>query len=281
MSRLDKLMFWKKKKKLPFEYKAMIFVPSVDSMQAQLTVETKLIRDKTDHLLYLVDTDTSGDVFKELFPGENKKIFENTELATLKSSLKKKGVALGKLTSKSVENPLNLKKEISQLKVLIQQYEEPGGTFVIQNGAGEKIIYYLRKSSGLSPIHFDIHSNLAYSPTEKQSKDAFNAWKTKFENLKSNPPMPFEKITAAISGLVLAVLVIVLSILVWNWYLHESDWDQMKIDQKYICDTTALDKQNEIISTNAETSNYLNEFAKQQFDLGTNNVQSPQTDTIG
>lgn len=271
---------FKKKKKLPFEYRALVFVPSIDSMQAQTSVETVLFRDPKDQLLYIVDTQTKGELFKELFPGENKKTFADEELPNIKKQLEKKKIKLKELKPNSTENPLNLKKEISQLEEILKKYNEPQGSFVIQAATGEKSIYYIRKSTGNFALHWDIHNNTAFSPTERNSRDLFNAWKTKYENLKKDERAPFEKVTQAIAAIVLAVLIIVLGLLVWNWLQSDLEEQKMRQTQAYICQEEGIKKFNEILKTNEETSNLLNDFTKNVLGEGTPNKPNIPTEEI-
>ena len=269
-----------KKKKNAFDYKAVVFVPSVDSMQQQTGVETKLIRDPEDNLLYLADTKTNGKKFKEIFPGENKEIFVNDELTNLENKLKSIEKKRKNIDDKSTDNYLNLEKEYANIKKLIAKLKEPKGSFTIQNSAGEKVIYFLRKSTGLSPIHFDIHNNQAYSPTEQQTKDAFNAWKTKYENLKEKKDTSFEKVTASIAAIVLILLVLGSGILFWKMFQHESDWDKMMLEQKYICSEEWQEKLQEIYDINKNTSKTMNNFVGEKFGIDSNSIESAKESSV-
>lgn len=271
---------FKKKKKLPFEFKVLVFVPSVDSMQLQTQVDCLLYRDPKDQLLYVVDNVTKGEVFKEIYPGENKKIFAKDELPNIENKLKELKDKYSKLDKKSTENPLNIKKEIYQLEVLLKQYKEPKGSFVIQSGTGEKSIYFLRKSTGNEAIHFDIHNNIAFSPTERNSRDLFNAWKTKYENLKKDEKAPFEKVTQVIAAIVLAGLIIVLAILVWNWLQMDIENQKAMQTQAYICQQESVEAFKKILETNQETSNMLNDFTNNLIGDGTVDTPNVETETI-
>lgn len=268
-----------KKKKLPFEFKILVFVPSVDSMQLQTSVDSILFRDPKDQLLYIVDTATKGETFKEIFPGENKKNFDKEEIENLKKALSKKRESLKSQNPKDNLNTLNLKKEISQIEEILKKYQEPKGSFVIQDNKGQKSIYFIRKSTGNFPMHWDIHNNTAFSPTEKNSRDLFNSWKTKYENLKKDERMPFEKVTQVVAALVLAVIIIVLGILAWNWLQYDLEEQKAREIQKYICQDETLQNLDIILETNRNTSLMLNDFVQQFSGGGTNPVQA-QTETL-
>jgi len=269
---------FKKKKKLPFEFKAAVFIPDVNSMEQQTSIECVLKRDSNDQLLYIVDTATNGTLFKEIYPGENKKTFMIEELPKLKTALSKLEKTIKDHNNKSLDNILDLKKEASRLRIIIKKYNEPEGTFVIKIG-GNKVIFYIRKSTGNEALHFDIHNNIAFSPTERNSRDLFNAWRTKYENLKKDQKAPFEKITQVIAAVVLAILVIVLALLTWNWLQADMQYAEKMRTQAYICQQTQINGMDEIISANKDTSNILNDFAKNML-VGQSGTQGPKTDTI-
>ena len=269
---------FKKKKKLPFEFKAAVFIPDVNSMEQQTSIECVLRRDPSDQLLYIVDTATNGTMFKEIYPGENKKTFMLEELPTLKEALTKLETSIKNHNTKSLDNVLDLKKEASRIRIIIKKYNEPEGTFVIKIG-GNKVLFYIRKSTGNEVLHFDIHNNIAFSPTERNSRDLFNSWKTKYENLKKDNKAPFEKITQAIAAVVLAILIIVFALLTWNWLQADMKYADSMRTQAYICQQTQINGMDNVITSNQETSNILNDFAKNML-VGQSGTQGPVTDPI-
>jgi len=172
------------KKEDPSDYKVKVYVPNVDSMQLQMTLICKVKRDEEDRLLYLVDKDTNGKRFKELFPGDNKKTYIKEDLPEIENKYKKLKEKSKIPNKTSTENYLNIEKEIYELEFLINKYKEEKGTFVYLDSKGLKCLSYLRKSTGLHPLHYNINSNNVFQPIETDSRDAFLTWKSKYESLQ-------------------------------------------------------------------------------------------------
>lgn len=257
---------FKKKEKTVVDYKVYIFNPSVDSMQGQFVIDTILKRDEDDKLLYLMDSKTKGRIFKELYPGENKRSFSDDEIPALKNRLKELNKKISNMKPTSVENMKEYNKQIYELEYLISQHEQGQGAFTITDSHNQKCVYYLRKPSGLYALHFDIHSNRAFSPTETQSKDLFMQWKQKYENIKEKPPMTAEKFTFTIAAIVLLVLCIVGGIGVYKILQYNTELDEAKIQAKYICQDPILEDLANKIKQDKENSDLMGTLLNQFID---------------
>lgn len=246
-----KLPFTKKK---GFSYRVGVWVPSVDTLQFQTSINCNLKRDKIDGLLYLQNQDES---FKELFPGENRKNFAKDEIENLEKELKALKEKRKKINEDSVENYKNIERKILEIEFIIERNKEETGTFVLLGENGQKTIHYVRKTTGMHPLKFNPNSNNVFLPKESDSRDAFLSWKSKHEALK-NKQNDLVKKVFLIMGIIFGTLLI----MAFLWFMfklaeHQSELDQAKIDAKYICQDIYDRGLAEIIAINTKTARNL------------------------
>lgn len=245
-------------KKKPFDYRVLVYIPNVDSIQLEREVKCRIERDKDDKLLYLTDVDTDGKVFKEIFAGENKKLFNDTEIENYTKELNKLKVIRSQISKDSLDNYKNYDKKILELEYIISKHKEERGSFVILDNQNKKVISYLRKTTGLFPLHYNIHTQNVFTPTETDSRDAFLSWKAKYDALtKGN-----NQLNRLLTLFGIALVFLILFGFGWGGYKlvnYEQEQYKALTEQKFICQQIYNDGISKIITTNLDTAKMLNE----------------------
>ncbi|MFO7814416.1 MAG: hypothetical protein R6V14_01530 [Halanaerobiales bacterium] len=266
--------------KTEFKYRVGVWLPSVDTLQFQTSLNCNIKRDKNDGLLYLVNQDES---FKELFPGENRKDFVKEDLDNYKAQLVKLKAQKKNINKDSTENYKNIDRKILELEFIVDKYNEEAGTFVLLGEKGKKTIHYVRRTTGLHPLKFNPNSNNVFLPKESDSRDAFLSWKSKYEALKDKN-QDFAKKVMMVVGIIFGTLLLFGTM----WFLyklmtHQAELDQAKIEAKYICQDIYDSGIAEIIADNTQTAENLRNVSEEMVNMpgiGKNDVISDITSGI-
>jgi len=246
-----------KKKDNMNTYIVSVYTPTVDSMKLQMNLRCKLGRDPEDRLLYLSDIETNGKTFKELFPGENRIQFNKEEIPQLELNLKDLLEKKKNANKKAIENYLNIDKQIHAISFLLSKYKEERGAFVFTNDKGINCVTYLRKSTGLHPLNYNVNSNNVFQPTETDSRDAFLSWKGKYEALQDKKDKGIKTLITIFGIFVAGIIIIGLGYGSYKVNTYNQRADVALMEQKYICQQVYEEGIAKMIATNQQTADML------------------------
>jgi len=128
---------------------------------------------------------------------------------------------------------------------------------VFTNDKGINCVTYLRKSTGLHPLNYNVNSNNVFQPTETDSRDAFLSWKGKYEALQDKKDKGIKTLITIFGIFVAGIIIIGLGYGSYKVNTYNQRADVALMEQKYICQQVYEEGIAKMIATNQQTADML------------------------